>query len=262
MKLQVVDVTPQQAKNWLKLNTLNRPLRPSYVDYLADSMKRGEWVVNHQPVALNGNRLIDGQHRLMAVIQSGLSAVKMAVVTDAETTTFDTIDIGAKRSHADIFREDVHVMNPIVLITKIIYGQRLTPKIIKPIYEKLHKSMREVVDVIPRHTRRWTAAPIRVAAHAAILNGETKTYVFGLYKAMAEFDAKKLPPVAASFVKQMMLGKTHGTKRVGSITYELLARSYTVFQAENADLDRVMIKKASVRVDEVRDIYKRNLGIK
>jgi hydrogenase maturation factor len=97
VKLQVLEVTPVQAKAWLKLNTLNRPVRSSYVAYLADAMKRGEWVVNHQPLAINGSRLIDGQHRLMAVVESGLSAVKMAVVTDADTATFDTIDIGVKR---------------------------------------------------------------------------------------------------------------------------------------------------------------------
>lgn len=261
MRLQVLEVTPQQAKAWLKLNTLNRPVRQRYVTYLAEAMKRGEWVVNHQPIALNGNRLIDGQHRLMAVVESGLPGVKLPVVMDADTNTFDTIDIGAKRSNADIFREDVNVMNPITMVARLVHGgSNVAPRSVKPIYEKLHKAMREVVDSIPRNTKKWTSSPIRVGALAAILNGESKTYVLGLYKAMADFDTKKLPPVAASFVKQVMLGQKAAIN--GSKSNDLLVRAFTVFQAENADLERVMVKKQGERLAQIREIYKRNLGIK
>lgn len=259
MKLQVIEVTPQQAKSWLKTNTLNRPVRESYVDHLAESMQRGEWVVNHQPIALNGTRLIDGQHRLMAVVRSGLASVKMAVVKDADTKTFDTIDIGIKRSHADIFREDVHVMVPITLIARQIYSQRITPRMVKPIYEKLHRAMREVVDTIPRNSRKWTSSPIRVGALAAILNGENKEYVLGLYKAMAEFDAKNLPTVAVSFVRQIMGGVT--TQVSGSKQNDMLVRSFTVFQKDNAHLERVLVKKQGDRLAQIRDIYKRALGM-
>lgn len=260
MKLQIMEVTPQQAKAWLKVNTLNRPVRESYVDFLAESMRRGEWVINHQPVALNGNRLIDGQHRLMAVIRSELPAVKMSVVTDADTATFDTIDIGVKRSHADIFREDITVMNPITMVARMIYGQRTTPKTVKPIYEKLHKSMREIVDTIPRNTKKWTASPIKVAALAAILDGETKSYVLGLYKAMAAFDVKNLPPVGVAFVRQMSLGKINP---VGSSkAHDLMIRAFTVFHRENAENAWPSVKKPALRIAQIREIYKTQLGIK
>lgn len=259
MKLQVMSVTPDAAKAWLKMNTLNRPVRKSYVSYLADCMKRGEWTVNHQAIALNGNKLIDGQHRLMALIESGLPEIKMSVVKDADTASFDTIDIGVKRTNADIFREDVAVMLPITLITKTIYGQRLTPRLVKPIYEKLHQPMREIVDLFPRTTRRWTASPIRVAALAAILSGESKKFVFGTYKAMVEVDAKNLTPASSSFVKQMM----SDVRRVdGSATNDLLARAFTVFQQKNAGMTKIMVKNASDRVARIREIYKQHLGIK
>lgn len=260
MKLQVLDVTPTLAKNWLKTNTLNRPVRQSYVSYLAECMKRGEWGINHQAVALNGNKLIDGQHRLLAVVESGLPAVKMSVINDADTASFDTIDIGVKRSHADIFREDVAVMAPITFIAKLIYGQRVTPRMVKPLYEKLHKNMREVVDSFPRSTRKWGAAPIRVAALAAILNGESKKYVLGLYKAMVEFDTKNLPPVGASFVKQLMVG-INVPNTGGSKSYDLLARAFTVFHHENAELSRLVVHRSNDRVAKVREIYKKALGI-
>lgn len=258
MKLNVMDVTPSQAKSWLKMNTLNRPVRKFYVNALAEAMKRGEFVPNHQAIALNGAKLIDGQHRLMAVIASGLPSVKMSVITDADSSTFETIDIGAKRTHADIFREDRHVMNPISYVARLVYMGHVTPAMTRPIYDKIHRQMREIVNSIPRTTRGFTASAVRVGALAAILNGEDKTYVLSLYKAMAEFDTKNLPPIAAAFVKQIMIGKTTAT---GNVVADLLVRAYTVFQKENAENTRLSVKDASVRASRIREVFRKELSI-
>lgn len=105
MNSEIILVTPEIAAHWLAANTYNRPLRKSLVIDYARQMKAGEWLVTHQQIAFTGNltspgRLIDGQHRLSAVIQSGAS-VRMSVAFGVEEKTFAVTDRGASRSAGD-----------------------------------------------------------------------------------------------------------------------------------------------------------------
>lgn len=105
MNSEIILVTPEIAAHWLASNTSNRPLRKSLVRDYAAQMKGGEWLVTHQQIAFTGNltspgRLIDGQHRLSAVILSGAS-VRMAVAFGVDEKTFMVTDRGATRSAGD-----------------------------------------------------------------------------------------------------------------------------------------------------------------
>lgn len=263
MKVQSVVVTPEMAKAWLKTNTLNREVRPGYVKGIAQAMKRGEWVLNHQPIALNGSKLLDGQHRLMAFLASGLPKIQMMVAYDVPTDTFDTIDIGAKRSHADIFREDRRVMNPVSAVGRLLFGGKQTPHQLAPIYEKLKGQVREIVNTIPRGTPAFGNASIVIGILAAILSGEDKAKCLKMYKKMASFELDGLPRIAQLFVRQVSLTKKGAGKVVKSTDRnQLIVRTYTTFKAENADMQKLLVKKVEFRLDEIRQIYKDALGIK
>lgn len=260
MKVQTVSVTPAQAISWLKMNKFNRPVRTSYIKNLSEAMKRGEWAVTHQPIAINGTKLIDGQHRLMAVIASGLPSVKMSVAYDVEADTFDTIDIGIGRKNSDIFREDPAVMNPINYLGRLVIGKH-TPREIRPIYEKTQKVMREIVGSCARNVRGFGAAPIRVGALAAILAGEDKKYVLNLYTKMSTFELDGLPRVAQIFVKQLSLG-TVGRKVQSTERDQLMVRAFIAFQSANAGFERLSVKDMPSRLETVRKILRDALGIK
>ncbi len=67
-------VTPEQAASWLTLNTQNRPLIERRVQHYAQIMQEGLWEADcSRPVQiLNTGLLLNGQHRLTAVIQAGV----------------------------------------------------------------------------------------------------------------------------------------------------------------------------------------------
>ena len=108
VRSQWMDVDPTLAKHWLENNFRNRPVSEDVVKAYAWDMANGDWVPTHQGVAFNDqDELIDGQHRLLAIIRSG-ATIRMMVtfglaskIEGRETTTMDAVDRGRTRSVSD-----------------------------------------------------------------------------------------------------------------------------------------------------------------
>lgn len=100
MRSEILNVTPQQAEEWLKKNERNRPLMQTRVDTYARDMLADCWRLTHQGVAFTADgTLVDGQHRLAAVVQSG-KTVEMLVTHDAPEESRYVVDVhGARKIH-------------------------------------------------------------------------------------------------------------------------------------------------------------------
>jgi hypothetical protein len=69
-------------------------------------MRRGEWLVTHQGIAFDvKGTLVDGQHRLAAIVEADLP-VEVTVFTDVPDGTFDVLDTGKRRNAADVLAID------------------------------------------------------------------------------------------------------------------------------------------------------------
>lgn len=100
---RVETITPVLAEEYLKRNTSNRQLRKNIVSYYASQMKNGQWMLNGEGIIFNEQgTLVDGQHRLAAVVESGVN-VDMLVVKNADKDSFSTIDSGVSRKISDTF---------------------------------------------------------------------------------------------------------------------------------------------------------------
>lgn len=100
---KVETITPEVAKVYLTLNKFNRPLNKTHVMRLAKDMRDGHWELNGEPIKFDDSgNLVDGQHRLQAVIESGV-AVCFLVVRGISPRSFTTLDTGKNRSNADVF---------------------------------------------------------------------------------------------------------------------------------------------------------------
>jgi hypothetical protein len=95
-------VTPEMAEAWLGRNRRNRNVRTSLVTRYARDMANGEWLYTGEAIKFSeeGN-LIDGQHRLHAVIEADCP-IEMEVIRDLPQATQDIMDTGLKRTHADM----------------------------------------------------------------------------------------------------------------------------------------------------------------
>ena len=100
MKFKQVDMTPRRAARLLAHNDGNRTISKQRVASYARDMAAGHWVLNPQPIVVNGNQLIDGQHRLSAVVQSG-ATVPMFICNGAPDSVRTHIDQLRPRTVAD-----------------------------------------------------------------------------------------------------------------------------------------------------------------
>lgn len=108
LRSQWINVDPPLATKWLENNFRNRPVKEDVIAAYARDMLNGTWVATHQGVAFNDrDELIDGQHRLRAIVKSGCTVRMMvtfglpSVIDGKEMTTMDCVDRGTPRSVAD-----------------------------------------------------------------------------------------------------------------------------------------------------------------
>jgi len=102
--VEVTSVTPELAAEWLLANTHNRSLRQRVILAYAADMTSGHWQWNGESVKFaQDGTLLDGQHRLAAIVESGVT-LPLLVVRGLPNETQDTVDGGTKRKFSDVLK--------------------------------------------------------------------------------------------------------------------------------------------------------------
>lgn len=98
-----VEMTPDLAQRYLDTMRENRKYDNRWVSKLTEVIKNGEWILDGNSIKMDENgHLIDGQHRLRAVIASGETVV-MEVKSGFSHEAINVIDAFTKpRSLADV----------------------------------------------------------------------------------------------------------------------------------------------------------------
>ena len=100
-KTRVVEIDPAMAKRMLERNTDNRPLKMAQVEFYAQQMRDGKWKFTGEPISYSNKRLVNGQHRLQAIIASDTTQ-PFLVIEGLEDDVFDVMDTGKNRSASDV----------------------------------------------------------------------------------------------------------------------------------------------------------------
>lgn len=125
MDIQQVKLTPNGAEAILKMNTNNRKLRSSRVKQYAEQMRRGQWLEAGDPIRISKSGvLLDGQHRLSAIIESGV-AIDCVVISELDDEAYTVIDTGLGRKAADVVTQmGVQNAHTIAAMSKLIIAIR------------------------------------------------------------------------------------------------------------------------------------------
>lgn len=102
VKVELVDVTPEMADQWLRRNKHNRRFRTGVANKYTRDMAHGLWMFNGEPIQIDwNNNILNGQHRLTAVVKSHTTQ-KFLVISNLPPEAQDTMDSGAKRTPGDV----------------------------------------------------------------------------------------------------------------------------------------------------------------
>lgn len=128
IKARWVLVTPEMAEKFLEKNSQNRDVNRAGVERYKREMLAGRFAVSHQCIALDrAGVLIDGQHRLTAIIESGVS-IWFLLVEGLDPMVRAATDGGTVRRAKDHLKilageqDGALVSSTIAMIRRAVYG--------------------------------------------------------------------------------------------------------------------------------------------
>jgi hypothetical protein len=101
IQITIETITPPLAAEYLKFNRTNRRLIEHRVVFYMRQMIEGNWKLSGDSIKFDGANLIDGQHRLQAVVRSGVT-IESVVVRNLAPGVFDVLDTGRARQAGDV----------------------------------------------------------------------------------------------------------------------------------------------------------------
>jgi hypothetical protein len=257
-QIEIELVTPAKAKDWLENhNHGNRPLKKSVALKYAEIMKAGKWVTSPDGIIFaSTGRLLQGQHRLMAVVLSECE-VNMFVVRGTSESIFSSLDRGATRTAADALSINKRLAEVSRLAVSICKSKSANNTVsdhtimrASQILEGVHN---ELIAKCPGSTKIFSSAAFRLAACARMLSsGSThREYVLQLYHDLVMSRLAVLPPIAQSLTASVLRSNTKSSG--GTAQVDLLCRAWTVFDFEKKDLTvlRILEHKRQSIVDSV-----------
>lgn len=172
--VELKEVSPEMAEAWLAGQKKNRKIRRRHVEALKRDMLRGDWRLTGQGISVDSEGcLIDGQHRLTAVVEAGVG-VPMFVFSGFAAELQSSMDLGAVRSVAEMLGMEGAVnCNVLVSYTNAIsrgllgYKNKLSLQQVKLMLEALPQVPLAVLQDSPKLQVRQSAylGIIAVALH-------------------------------------------------------------------------------------------------
>ena len=246
-------VTPEMAKALLENNAGNRKLRKGVAARYAAIMKAGNWLTAPEPIVIGtSGRILNGQHRLFAVIMTDMSA-DFCFITGVSDDVFKVIDRGLTRSTADA----LSIPRSLVEIAKCVVGLNdriVSDDKIEIVCEALRPFHDAVEEACTSKRAILTTAPMRAAAAVRLMMGDDPDYVLPLYRNLVLGHVGDLPPVGQAMISAVIAGKVNASGMTATRTN--FARGFFLFDPENRDKTRIPIGPNAIdkRIDELSKI--------
>jgi hypothetical protein len=251
-------ITPDMARYWLEHhNHGNRPIKKSVVAKYAEIMLAGKWITSPEGIIFSSSnpaRLLQGQHRLMAIAESGVT-IPMLVVRGADESVFSVLDRGITRSAADALLIDKKLSEAArlaVMVAKKRVGAAVSDHQILAAAKVLATPHAMIIGRTQSTAPVFSSAPFRLGACARIMssNDDRGTeYVLNMYQNLVLGKVGMLPPVAQSLAAAVLAGrvKSSGSQQQSG----LLCRAWIVFDESKKDNTRIQINEEQRLLAEV-----------
>ena len=258
-----VFVTPEMAQDWIDSGNIeNRYIRRTVIRRYADMMARGEWHPTHQGIAFSKRRLIDGQHRLMAVVQSG-KPQWMVVFAEQSDDTYGTLDRGIGRTLRDDLGANNHMVDACVWIAKIASDDSTTrairPEAARIAMNAFMPSMEALHSCAASNIKGRTNSPIRaaVALRHYAASADDRKYVEAQWTAWVNLN---IPDMSVSIQSLMKRNDKMGGAGGNAAAQERSAIAWIGFNPETRSSAKIIIHDLKKSMAEMREVALVALG--
>lgn len=252
MRFEKLAITPALAEQFLKRNVVNRKrISKLWVDALAREMKQGSFLTTDQGLAFNTKGdLINGQHRLNAIVQSGCTVV-MWVCWDcpAETAMKWPVDRGLARSAGDMLGLSKIDAAMTDLILRLHTGRpgRFTIGERETTYDMFRIHLATLTSHCNTGARTRSKTVCRLAALLRMLqHGEEPVLQ---YRAFLLLDYGAMWPSVQALTRKVTL--TDHDKHESD--YILMSRVWIALDPAKKNITKIQINDHAVQISEMRD---------
>lgn len=251
-------VTPDGAREWMKFNLRNRRVRRGWAKYLSDQLKSDRWAIMGDAIAFSKDGvLINGQHRLLAIIDADRPAVCL-VVRGLTEEAFLTTDRGIGKSVADVLRQSHALMADASLCYRFI---RATAGRIAEVDQRdIAVWWGPAHEVLVRNvtfTRGLSSSALRLgfgARWAMQQQQELRAFVDGQFKALLANDTDLMCKATATLWKRTVQDKWG----VGAMSHRMAGAAITFYYT---DPERAyvapLIRDLPAAIEELRSVLLR-----
>lgn len=237
METKIEIISPQIARTYLLSSPLfQRKVRSNWVDSLCKMINEGSFLLTHQGIAfdVSGN-LIDGQHRLMAIIQADKS-VKMNVTYNVSDQAWHGTDQGIVRRVQEFTTLSKRIGETCRFIAKLLYheGRPSAALLEKLGSSRYGQKIDEIYQFAPSARKYYSQAPmLAMAGLRAYIDGGD--YAKIQYRALVLQDYDSMSANSKALCRQVnsSLAKPAGP--------DVIARAFKVFDINRKDQTRISI---------------------
>lgn len=231
-----------------------RKLSKKQVAHFAHHIKNRTFEVTHQGIALDENgKLVDGQHRLTAIVNTGVE-VQMLVTRGIPLKAVMVVDRGMKRDSAAVLGCDKRIAIVINLAARIAadYPNQPLESDLQKFKNLLIGDTELLINSYGRSQSRLTSAPVKLGA---VLNmDQHPDFVCQQYKAFCSGDfPTQTKPV------QWLYKRITGD-RIADMPM-ILAYSLRAFNPSNKDAQSVYVKNVGLHMLEIRKLLRSRAGM-
>lgn len=247
MQFNQIMVTPAIAQGYLNHNTANRPFSEKVVRRYASEMIAGRWKPDTGEVIKISKTglLLDGQHRLAAIIKSE-KPILLHVATEINEDVFDVLDTGKKRSTSDVFGikgiNNSYTLPSIILSNlEIIKGNRISEK----------PSSTLALEIYFQQEKFWDFVTTSALKYYKRFSKLLPTSVIG---GMFSIFYKLSPNEAEDFFDQLTTGAHITNNSILALRQKLLENRLSIKKLEPSQINAYIIKtwNAFRKKDEIK----------
>lgn len=242
MRTEIMTITPEIAGDWLAINTHNRRMKDRWVSELAGRISRDEWRLNGEPIIISeAGVLIDGQHRLAAIIMAN-KPIESVVTFDAPEESYETVDTGRARQFQDTLYVNRET-NYARLAAMLAWEYRLDHGVMHRVL--VNPSHAELAETLEKHPelREAAARGHEVAKASRLMPDSLAAWLYHKFGAFDEvkaqsffaslIDGANLPPGSPILAlrERLIANRTSPSKLVKSHLAALVIKAWNAYLA-------------------------------